>query len=67
VYRGVSIDWKEDLTTFVAWRYGLSHADVLECCAWLSALPREPLYLVHPVLTRMMDVDLASTQERYAA
>jgi len=45
-------------------RYGLTAADIANCEVWLASLPREPLLLKHPVLTRLMEVDLADIHVR---
>jgi len=45
-------------------RYGIGRDSLEECEAWLRTLPKRPLYVVHPVLTRIMEVDLADVTER---
>lgn len=64
VYNKVSITWKEDLLGFIALKYGLSGAAIVDCEDWLYSLERKPMLLVHPVITRMMEVDLADVAER---
>jgi len=67
VYAGVTIDWQQDLHGFVSWRYGISVDELVQLEQWLDGLPRQPLFLVHPVLDRIMSVDLASIHDRYVA
>jgi hypothetical protein len=47
-----------------ALRYGTSVMELKECEAWLESLPSRPLFLVHPVLDRLMEVDLADAPDR---
>jgi hypothetical protein len=45
-------------------RYGITAAEIFECEEYLRSLPREPLLLKHPVLDKLMEVDLADIDTR---
>jgi hypothetical protein len=49
---------------YFARRYGFSIGEVQECESYLESLPAEPLYINHPVLRRMSEVDRSDTTDR---
>jgi hypothetical protein len=48
-------------------RYGVSRADVERCERWLRELSAQPMLIVHDVLTRISEVDLADIADRGAS
>jgi hypothetical protein len=63
-YRVKPIEWDESVRRHIAVRYGVSERELAECESFLSRLPAEPLLIVHPVLDRIMEVDLADPLDR---
>jgi hypothetical protein len=63
-FRGAHEDFDDSIWDGLATRYELSRAELEACEKWLEALPADNLFLVHPVLTRIMEVDLADMLER---
>jgi len=63
-YHGCAHDFGDDIVANFSERYGLEPSAIVECDAWIKSLPPCPLFLVHPVLTRMMEVDLADIGDR---
>lgn len=55
-----------DLDAWFSDRYAVSPRDVASCESFLAALPAERLVISHPLLTRIAQVDLASTEDREA-
>jgi len=45
-------------------RYSLTVAELVDCERWLGTLPVEPGFLQHPVIQRMVDVDMADLLDR---
>jgi hypothetical protein len=49
---------------FVAEKYGITVGELEDLERYLESLPVEPLLLVHPVIDRLMEVDLADIDDR---
>lgn len=64
LYRGVALEFDEEIYLWMQGRYGLSRSDIEACEAWLEQLPAEPLLLVHPVLERIVEVDIVDIDAR---
>lgn len=64
LFRGVSSPLLSDVYFSFASRYGVSVEDLVETEAWLDSLPLGALFLRHPVLDAIMEVDLADVAER---
>jgi hypothetical protein len=45
-------------------RYDLTYSQIEKCEAWLKTLPAKPLILSHPVLDRIVEVDMVGVEER---
>ncbi len=65
-YRVNPVKWDPGITEHLADRYGLSQRAIVECDEYLSHLPPTPLIISHPVLDRIMEVDLADPADRAA-
>jgi hypothetical protein len=64
VYKDAKYDFGEGIWYSLSLRYALPEIVLRDFEAWLGALPAEPLILVHPVLTRIAEVDLSDISER---
>jgi len=65
-FRGSDFRFGIDIWRAFERRYGLSTDEMMDCEEWLKSLPAKPLLLKHPVLDRLMEVDLADISDRGA-
>lgn len=63
-YRVKPIEWDGSIRRHLLDRYGITESELSECESFLARLPAEPLLIVHPVLDRIMAVDLADLVDR---
>jgi hypothetical protein len=63
-FRGSQYTFSDGIWVAMERRYGLTAQAIADCEAWLESLPAEPLVLKHPVLDRLMEVDLADIAVR---
>lgn len=63
IYKGV-VRTGEVMYEWASKRYGVSAAELMACEDYLLALPAEPLLVVHPVLERIVEVDMAAIEVR---
>lgn len=65
LFKGNYIDWDERVLDTFSARYLLPKASIADCETYLNSLPAEPLILIHPVLTRIVEVDTAELHDRW--
>jgi len=63
-FHGSKFSFGEGVYAAFSRRYGVTVDELLDCEAFLRALPAHPLVLKHPVLDRFMSVDMADIAER---
>jgi hypothetical protein len=63
-FRAQDVQWDDNIWLLMADRYTIPAFALRECESWMETLPAVPLLLRHPVLDRILEVDLASLADR---
>lgn len=65
IFHDCHVDWDTDIVQVFADRYLVTPQAIIECEEYLMKLPAEPLIIIHPVLERIVEVDLAELHDRW--